>query len=121
MPDYYSASSEGQLQNFLNFLGTSQGILLAILFVAVLCPLVLYFRQLKWTVLALMLWASTLGFIGIGAHFGWSATPIFLGLTWEDAPIPLPSVPSLQGGDRRLIVAACHATMRRMRRVAHIH
>ena len=38
---------------------------------------------------------AALGFIGVSAHFGWSGAPIFLGLAWADAPIRLPSVPSL--------------------------
>ena len=29
---------------------------------------------------------AILGFIGIGAHFGWAGTPIFPGSVWADAP-----------------------------------
>ena len=64
---------------------------------------------------------ARLGFIGIGAHFGWSGTPIFSWANMGGYAYTTPLCPSVQWGDRRLIVAACHATMGRMRRGAHIY
>jgi len=61
-------SAAGQIWNFLDLLSTPTGMIIAIIFVAVILPLVLFYRQLRWTVLALLLWATTFSFTDLPGY-----------------------------------------------------